>query len=296
VLLVCAALFYAYGPHASIDALGRPVTTYTPSWSEQSDPDVILEVQMHIKSDMTSDHCILNYTIVGGSDKQIVILEAIDGQGRALSGRSDFAKSNATPFEYGNRPYQMWIRTAWEDIVPLHEYIPEAWPFDSYEAPTLVIGINGHVFLRNASLSYQLPNGYEASIRGFDRVPFNDLASKLVTINPPEDWKGYDNYFLSEIVISRTASATTQTLIQVFYFLAVTYILYVTILLGATRVEFLADRLKILVGVAFAFFAFAWGFRQVLPSTVTFWEGCLIGGIVIWGVYEYWKEMMTKSA
>jgi hypothetical protein len=70
------------------------------------------------------------------------------------------------------------------------------------------------------------------------------------------------------------------------YALSASYILYICSVLTTFMVSQVVDRLRVFSSVSVALFGFIWGFRQLLPSRVTYWEAALLVAMVAWGLLE----------
>jgi hypothetical protein len=174
---------------------------------------------------------------------------------------------------------------------------PEAAPYDSYEAPKLVIGTDEEVSFFHVWLTYELPSGYTASIRELRRMTLNELIQTSATIDSrlpawiEENLYAHTHFLYVDFEIVHTFD---QIVLLTAYLLSASYILYTCFAL-AFRIPALEDRLKIFAGAGIGLLAFIWGFRQLLPGRVTYWEGVLLATLFIWALVELYRGRSRES-
>jgi len=225
----------------------------------------------------------------------------ISGQGKELGNASLAVLSRSYPgrtFAAYSRLIEYTPSLGEHRYVPVFGYPgeyfltfnPEATPYDSYDSPKLVIGTNEEVSFFDVSLTYELPSGYTASVRELRRMTFDELIRTSAHIDNrlpasiKESVLGKHTHFLYvDFVIVRSFN---QIILLTAYFLSASYILYTCSILAISRIPRIEDRLGIFAGAGVALFAFVWGFRQMLPGRVTYWEAILLLALVAWGLLE----------
>jgi hypothetical protein len=256
-------------------------------YKEPQQPAIWLNLNISFsKKSMENDKLWLDYTISGHGKKLVnasLAILATSYPGRTYAGFGTLIGYTPSLGEHKYVPQFMFQPDY------LLTFDPEVAPYDSYDAPKLVIGTDEEVSFFYVWLTYELPSGYTASIRELRRMTFNELIQTSGTIDSRlpaairESVLEKRTHFLYvDFVIVRTFN---QIALLTAYFLSASYILYTCFVL-AFRIPGLEDRLKIFASAGIALFAFVWGFRQLLPSRVTYWEGVLLATLFIWAVLE----------
>lgn len=167
---------------------------------------------------------------------------------------------------------------------------PEAAPYDCYDSPKLVIGTDEEVSFFYVSLFYELPGGYAASLLELRRISCEELMeiaartdNRLPEFISESGMRKYNYFLYVDFVVVRSPS---QMALLTVYALSASYILYICSVLTTFMVPQVVDRLRIFSSVSVALFSFIWGFRQLLPSRVTYWEAALLVAMVAWGLLE----------
>jgi hypothetical protein len=250
----------------------NPIQPYSEDWSGAEFPKIILDMEIRmVDVDVSNRYSRFNYSITVMSNDTIRAAITFTGD---VSFGIPFERMNETK-EYDGTSYHAWHYSRETRVLPLYRRNLEVAPFDYYEMPTILLAIDGKVFVRKVALKGEI-QGYVISFKPIERP----TAEKMYSWVAPN----YDNYYGLVMIAVRSQG---QLDLQLLYLLAMFNFVWLSALLSVFRITELKDRLKVMVGVTFAVFGFMWTFRGALSPTVTYWELALIYGIFVWFSFEY---------
>jgi hypothetical protein len=260
-------------------------------YKEPQQPAIWLYLNISFsKRSMENDRLWLDYTISGHGKKLVnasLAILATSYPGRTNAGFGTLIGSTPSLGEHRYVPQFMFQPDY------LLTFDPEVAPYDSYDAPKLVIGTDEEVSFFYVWLTAELPSGYTASIRELSRMTFNELIQTSATIDSrlpaairESVLEKCTHFLYVDFVIVRTFN---QIVLLTAYLLSASYILYTCLVLATLRIPGLEDRLKIFASAGIGLFAFVWGFRQLLPGRVTYWEGVLLATLFLWALLELYR-------
>jgi hypothetical protein len=265
----------------------KPEPSYDADWSGDAPPETVLELSLGItQMNMEENRCNLSYYVAAGSHNPISAVIYVSGKQSGLSYTIPFESSDQT-YELRSGSggkvvkYPLW-KHSHSLTISLHAQAPETSPYDYYVPPVIFIGINGTALLKRISLTYEMPQGYVASVEKPDHS-----TSRWTEI---ADWfPVFENYYQIKAIVVRN-SAQREMLST--YLVSVSYFLLVTAIVSSLRISSVADRMKVYVGAAFALTGFLWGFRSAFPWGLTTWELILVLGVLLWGFSECFRAVV----